>query len=297
MGITLATAVFLSSASAIAADTTELSMVAATTLEAKLTLSESIDFPFLPREGPLTEGNSVRLKFGAELSPVSVNATFESTWTPIAFFQLVGGCAIGSGWNIPIADGLRYNSRSGLHDSMLTGDAFSGAVWSAKAGTVLQFDLAALRPGEWNHLVFRSYHSIYYRALSSASSEESWLYEADSGENRNGWNYYGNCFIGYGMPILIDMVGFLAEADLYLYDTPGRSYWGDDLIRWTFGPLVDFRLREGMNLALLVQLRTMRNFTASTEDYGFYQDRELVDGDPYRVEFYRVALTCTMRLR
>jgi len=74
----------------------------------------------------------------AEATPVTAGCFAEATWTPIAFLQLVVGASAGSGWNIPIADGLRINEREGSHDAELTGGAFDGLVWSAKAGGAAQ---------------------------------------------------------------------------------------------------------------------------------------------------------------
>ncbi len=275
----------------------DLNYVLATTKETKVKITGTATVPFLAGSGALTSGNSVAFKLGGELSPVSVNGTFETVLTPVAFLQFLAGGSIGSGWNIPIADGLRMNERSGAHDAELTGGAFSGLVWSAKAGGVFQFDLAALKPGEWNHVVLQTTHIAKYRALSSANSTDSWLVESDLGENRNGWNYYGNYFVGYRMPIVLNTAGFLVEEDLYLFDTKDRALWGDDLPRWTFGPLFNFTLGKRTTAALLVQWRSMRNFTEETKKYGFYQDRRIQEDDQYRIDFYRAAASITVKLK
>ena len=174
--------------------------------------------------------------------------------------------------------------------------AFDGIVWSAKAGGIFQFDLAAVLPGEWNHVVFRTYHVAWYRAFTGAADDESWLYEVDSGENRNGWNYYGNYFLGYQMPCFVDRAGFLVEEDLYLYTTPDRTDWGDDLGRWKFAALADFKVSDNVSTTLLVQFWTVRNFEGSTGDYKFYQDRVIDRDNPYRIEFYRAVASVTVRL-
>jgi hypothetical protein len=218
--------------------------------------------------------------------------------TPIAFLQFVTGGSVGSGWNIPIANGLRFNFPTYDDEPNLVGDSFNGLVWSAKAGGLLQFDLAAVMPGAWHHVVFQTYHVAQYRALTSADPDESWLYEADSGENRNGWNYYGNYFLGYQMPIVLNMAGILFEEDLYLYDTPSRKLWGDDIPRWTLGAMLNFTVTKNLQITLLGQWRTMRNFTSQTEANGFYQYRRIVDSnDKLHVEFYRVALNATLMLK
>lgn len=305
---TVAVALFIAPA-ALAAESaggvttsTSLNFIAATTLETKAKLIETVTVPCLTGESALTRDNNAQFKFGAELSPVSVNGTVEARITPIAFLQFVAGGSIGSGWNIPIANGLRKNepelNASGNHtgDRKLVGGAFDGMVWSVKGGGLFQFDLAAVVPGDWNHVVFQTYHAAQYRALTSSGANGSWLYEADEGENRNGWNYYGNYFLGYRMPLRLNTAGMLFEEDLYLYGRPGSKAWGDDMSRWTFGPMLNFTVTKNVEAALLTQWRTRRNYTSATEDYEFYQDRRVTGNGGRHVEFYRAAVNVTVKL-
>ena len=276
---------------------TSFNFVLATTRETKAKLIETVEIPLLVGNGALTSGNNLQIKAAAEISPVSVNGTAEFRLTPIAFLQFVAGGSVGSGWNIPIANGLRKNERANAHDSEFTGGPLDGIVWSVRGGGLFQFDLAAVMPGDWHHLVFQTYHEAKYRALTSASSDDSWLYESDSGENRNGWNYYGNYFLGYQMPIVLNTAGVLIEEDLYLFNTDGRSFWGDNLPRWTFGPLFNFTVTKNLLLAVLVQAHSMRNFTEETKDFTFYQNRQISDSNKLRIEFYRAALNLTWKLK
>jgi len=278
-------------------DSTSLDLTLTTKAELKLKLTETIVVPFLRGEGAMTSGNNVKLKLGAEATPVTAGCFAEATWTPIAFLQLVVGASAGSGWNIPIADGLRINEREGSHDAELTGGAFDGLVWSAKAGGAAQADLAAFWPGDWHHLVFRTYHVIWYRALTSAAADESWLYENDAGENRNGWNYYANFLLGYQPPAKLRLVGLLVEVDRYLYAEKDGELWGDDLGRWVFGVMGNYEITPRLSATLLIQARTMRTFTDETEDYAFNQDRRLAGDGSRHLEFYRVAATVSLRLR
>lgn len=281
---------------------TDLNFVIATTLEAKASISETVTVPFLVGANALTSGNNVQFSFGAEVSPVSVNGTVDAVWTPIAFLQFYTGGSVGTGWNIPIASGLRTNERElppvdkPFENGTKKDASFGGAVWSGKAGGVFQFDFAAIKPGDWNHVVLRTAHHIKYRAYSDAASDESWLYEADAGENRNGLSYYGNYLLGYQMPIVLNTVGMLVETDKYLFDTKNSELWGDELIRWTFGPLFNFKVSEKTQIALLVQWNTPRNFTAATEKFEFYQDRRLAD-EEQSIKFYRAALNIAIKLK
>ena len=160
--------------------------------------------------------------------------------------------------------------------------------------------MAAVVPGDWNHVVFQTYHEINYHGNSRATNGEAWYFENDSGENRNGLNYYGSIVLGYQMPTVLKMVAFMAEMDKYLYDSPAgfdRTVWGDDLIRWHFSNVLQFNLSDKFVIAIITQFRTMRNFTnfdlneakKNDETLMHYQSRVLDTNNPLRVEFYRVA--------
>lgn len=278
-----------------------LKYVVATTKETQVQFDYALWRPFLAGEGPLTKDNNLRLELGASVSPVSFNGSLGLRLTPLAPLQWYAGVKAGSGWNLPIAQGLRINEpetdRNGnpTGDAELTGGPLAGVVWSFEAGGLFQFDLAALFPGAWNHAVLQTYHALRYKAYTGASKDESWLYEADEGENRNGWNYYGVYFLGYRMPIALDLLGILVEENLRLYASPGGSAWGDRLPRWTVGPLANYSFTDRFGASLLLQFRTARNFTSDTEDKGFYQDRRL-RSESLDLEFYRVALTLTWKL-
>lgn len=264
---------------------TQLSLTAATTKEVQTKISHAYDVR-----------DNLTVNLTASISPVSMNASAGASWLPFPFLELAINSTVGSGWNIPIADGLRVNQRvEGTNDNKLVGDAFAGLVLGIEGGGAFQFDYAALVPGEWNHILLRTYHGLKYQVFTAADDGVSWLYQGDEGENRNGWSYTGATFIGYQMPIFLNTVGLLAEGNLFLYDSTGGETWGDDLMRWTLGAVTNFTVTSNLGLTIISQAQTVRNFTSATEDYGFYQDRVITD-DPVRLQFYRVAAILTLSL-
>lgn len=298
-----------------AESSSDLNLTISSLPEAKLSFNRHVTLPVLRGNGPLTEGNNLAATFTAEISPVSLNGAAEAVFTPIAFFQLVGGIKLGTGWNIELAGNPVYGmginqpkqgSRApalipgGDRTSEITGDPFDGLVWGPHFGGVFQFDLAAIFPGAWRHIVFRTYHEWNYRGYTKAGSGESWIFEDDDGENRNGSNYYGNYLLGYQMPIFLNTVGILAEMSQYLYDTPNGSYWGDDRGRWLFSALFNFTITERFGAALIIQTRTRRNYRdgdKANENHYYYQYRELDRDNPLRLDFYRAAAILTLKLR
>jgi len=260
-------------------------------------------FPFLQGENPLTKDNNIALSLTGEISPISINGVAEAVWTPIAFFQFLAGGTIGSGWNIKLFGdnlygiGLNRENAEGKHEH--AGNSFDGLLWKTRAGAALQADLAAVFPGDWNHVVMRSYHEINYRGYTAAAKGESWYYENDGGyqgENCNGFNYYGNLLLGYQMPIFLNTVALMAEADLYLYDTPGRSKWGDDIIRWTYSLILNFKVTKNIDIAALTQFLTRRNFLEGNWQDLYYRNRTVDKSNPTHLEFYRAGIIMIYRL-
>jgi len=279
----------------------ELLLQLSTLPEAKLVLTQSFVFPVLQGGNPLTEGNNLKLNLAAEVSPISLNGTFKAELTPIAFLVFTLGGRLGAGWPLNLFGsdiyGTGFNTIGENGKEEYDGSGFDALLYKAYAGGTFQFDLAAVVPGDWNHVVMQTYHEINIHGNTRAKNGEAWYFEADEGENRNGWNYYGNFVLGYQMPIFLNMAAFMGEMELYLYDGvdsesgKNRADWGDDLIRWTVSNILNFQITERFSIALITQFRSRRNFTNFNygDDDLHYQKRELDASNPLRLEFYRVA--------
>jgi len=287
--------------------TSEVYLQLSTLPEAKLGFTQTFKFPFLSLDNPLMSGNNIKFSLTGEITPVSMNGSFKTVLTPIAFLEFSTGGLIGGGWPLELGGWLygtglnlpKFNvSDNGFYEEY-KGGALDAIHLKFFAGGTFQFDFAAIFPGDWNHVVMLSYHEINYFHNTSALAGQGWYYEADDGENRNGWNYYGNIVLGYQMPkkpIFLQMVAFMAEMENYLTDIEGvdRGIWGDDLIRWKFANILNFQFTDQFSVALITQFRTRRNFTnfdehKDNESILHYQSRILDKDDPLRLEFYRVA--------
>ena len=271
--------------------------------EAKLGFTQTFKIPFLRLDNPLMSGNNIKFSLTAEVTPVSFNGAIKTVLTPVAFLEFSTGGRIGTGWPLNLfgsdlyGTGLNLSGAGNIEE--YEGEAFDAFHLKFFIGGTFQFDFAAIFPGDWHHVVVLSSHEINYHYNTSAAKGQGWYYEADDGENRNGWNYFGNIVLGYQMPqkpFFLQMVAFMAEMDLYLSDIPGvdRSIWGDDLIRWKFSNILNFQFTDQFGVALITQFRTRRNFTNFDENANngaemHYQSRELNRSNPQRLEFYRIA--------
>ena len=286
---------------------TDLKLSLSSLPEAKLSLVQSFTFPFLRGGSPLTSGNNISTVFTAEVSPLSLDGIGEVNWTPAAFFVLSGGAMAGSGWRIALGDGIGINRPIDVNagkprEAHIEGDSFGGLVWAGWGAGTLQFDLGAVIPGDWTHVLFQTRQEFRYSAFTQADTGEPWVFENDDGENLNGWKYCATYVLGYSIPRspVLDMIAFAAELEKPLYNTAGGDFWGESLGQWVFSSLFNFSIAPRFTTTLAVQLRTYRNH--GTSDFGnrdyYYQDFELHNGGGQRrILFYRAALIFNYKIR
>lgn len=258
-------------------------------VELQTYLKHKIKIPFLQGDGALVEDNNATVNLDLYVAPVAVYGRASVTITPIAFLNFNLGGLLGTGWNAAIFNGVGNNV-----DGQIITDSFPGAVTELFSSATFQFDLAALLPGEWNHVVTQVNAKFLYSYFTTdhARSGGPWQWLADGGENLNGWKFEGTYFLGYQMPLVLDTVGFLVETSRQLdYDETetmdSAGGWGSDFVQVTFGPLANFAFDEHSSLAVLIQFQTGRDYTDTTIFNEFYQNRDYEDT---YTKFHRIAL-------
>ncbi|MDR1411918.1 MAG: hypothetical protein LBI91_06915 [Spirochaetaceae bacterium] len=289
-------------------DSTELSLTVSSRPEAQLAVTQAWTFPVFQGDGFLTSGNNLQTALFYNVSPVSMNAGLDLTLTPIAFAQIKAGGSVGTGWNCtfldiaPAAWGLNKQEEGG-EGGLVSGEPFEAAIWAVYGGAVLQFDIGAVIPGDWTHVLFQTYHQINYRANTLAGSGDSWSHENDGGENRNGFNYYGNYVLGYQMPAspVLKTIALMAEMELKLYAEKDNDF-GDELPYWLFSGIANFELNSWFSFAAITQLSLERNFTnwdprLHKDGDVFYKNRKLSQDKPLSLGFYRFAAILSFKLR
>lgn len=264
-------------------------------VELQTYLKHKIKFPFLQGDGALVEDNNATVNLDLYVAPVAVYGRASLTITPIAFLNFNLGGLLGTGWNAVIFNGIGDNI-----NGKISTDSFPGVVTELFSSATFQFDLAALVPGEWNHVVTQINAKFVYSYFSSDYARDGgpngtpgpWQWLADGGENLNGWEFEGTYFLGYQMPLVLDTVGFLVETSQQLgYDETetmdSAGGWGSDFVQVTFGPLANFAFDDHSSLAVLVQFQTGRDYTDITIFNEFYQNRDYEDT---YTKFHRIAL-------
>jgi len=239
---------------------TDLSLVFSTIREMQFGLEKRIIFPFLQGTNPMTADNNVTLKIGTEVTPISIDILADTIWTPIAFFKLSMGSKVGGGWNYDMK-GTRMNGM-GLYRRMelenpqeqADGSGFDGAVWDVHFGTTLQFDLAAIFPGDWNHVVMKFENILNYQNYTKARGNEQWYFKADDGINQNSFGYYFSGFLGYQMPIFLHMAGIQFESSLPFYNPQSGESLANREPEMFCSLITEFKFSKRFNFMVINQL-------------------------------------------
>ena len=282
----------------------EIQLQISTLPEVKFCFNQNFIFPFLQGSGPLIKDNNVTVALRAELSPVSLNGIGEIIWTPVAFFLISGGGMAGTGWNYALGDGIGLCEPVGGGSPRKTetnGKAFGGLNWRAWGAATLQFDLGAVIPGDWTHVLFQTRQEFRYAGYTGAGSGDFWVFENDDRENQNGWVYYASYVLGYQMPQspVLNTIAFMAEMAKSLYNTSGGDSWGEGLGRWFFSGIFNFSFHPKFSTAVIVQMRTLRNFGTSNLNDNSYYYPDLVlekEGGRRRVLFHRAAFILSYKI-
>ena len=278
---------------------TNINVAIAWPLEAKLSVAEIIKVPFLNFNTPFTRGNNVAFKLRADMSPVTLEGKFDIVWTPIAFLELYGGASIGSGWSIITKSrlgsihGLSFNTANAAGKTTITPINFRRAFYSANLGGAVQFDLGAIIPADWTHVIARIDQYFLYRGVIGADSSDSWVFQNDAGTNRNGWTYFGSYVLGYQMPLPLQLIALQIETKKTLFRGVraglDKSDWGENRFSVVFGPILNFKVTDMFTITLIAQLKTVHTYNSS-DDTLFYQYRTINKSIADKVKFKRVAV-------
>ena len=240
-------------------------------------------------DGPLAAGNNVTIQSQTGVSPISLTQQVQVTATPIALLQFTGGVQAGTGWNVQLFDGLgEVDTVSGEMDD----GSLEGIVLDLYLGTTIQFDLAAVVPGDWNHVVAVYSPKWTWKTFTGASASAPWSFENDPGDNYQGWIFGQTVFLGYQPPgMALQTTGFLLETERKVGETVDRATasgtgdWEPDFLETKLALVLNFSIGEIHSLTILSQLSRDRLASDSTIFNGALQARDVVGSywDAYRI--------------
>lgn len=248
--------------------------------------------------GPLATGNNITVQSQTGLSPISFTEEVKITVTPVAVLQVFAGFLAGTGWNAQIFDGLgEVDAETGAVDDR----SFEGLVTEASLGAAFQFDVAAVIPGDWNHIVMVFSPEWTYHTFSGVDETTPWSFEADSGDNYRGWTASHTGFLGYQPPgMALGTVGVLYETNESIgavidraVDTEPSDTWNPGFTETKVGIVLSFAFGEAHSLTLLPQVSRERLPSEASVFNAAVQAREVVGSywDAYRLAVsYRRSL-------
>lgn len=257
-------------------------------LEFRVTGTAGYTIPVPFGENALVKDNKLRFYADFELSPVSIAPALGVSFTPIAFLNFSAGTSIGAAWDLIGIQGLakwnplKYDEelqKNGSYESL----PFKSARWDAWFQGAFMFDLAAVVPGDWNHVITYNSYKVMYRGITSGGENGNpWLYQG-SGEKINGWQYGANFIIGYQMPLVpvLDTVAVQTELDGQFNgkkDFAAQYYKAEpNFMNVAISPILVFKFGKKDALTTQFQFSSRRRFAKEytkskeifIEDLGF----------------------------
>lgn len=272
-------------------------------IELKAYYTFQIHIPAMQKNNMLMRDNHVNINVVANMSPVTAETGIYFELTPLAFLVFEFGSKVGTGWDFPLLgiNGLAINQPSFAYsekDKMQKGTA--GVISISKAQATLQFDIAAVVPGDWNHFVFAIVQNVEYQYFSAAKNHQFWIWEADKGENQNGFVWYQTFLIGYQMPKVpvLDTIAFTIETEQRVTGKNTSKMkdggWGSDFLQTRFGPLIKLDFNKHHSLIVLAQFITKPRFTEQSMGHRYFANRQINKNNTSFVQFDRIALAYRM---
>jgi len=206
---------------------------------------------------PKWKSDNIVLKLDAALSPILAGLTADAALNVMPFLSFNLGAMAGIGFNHDLFGdalaGLGLNRKTNADDPNegVMGNGLDGVAWDVHTGATLQFDYAAISPGDWNHIVMKIYNELQYFAYTKARGDELWYYLDDNGMNQNTFRYKFDCFIGYAMPIFVDLAGVQFSGRLPFYNTETGGSVRDIGYEFYTTFLADFKIIERFSIMML----------------------------------------------
>ncbi|MBQ0165779.1 MAG: PKD domain-containing protein [Treponema sp.] len=257
--------------------------------EARTTFQASYTIPVPFGDNPLVSGNTLVLNGAFELTPITIKPGVSFSFTPIAFLVFSGGADVATGWDI--GDGLvaagTYNDATHKYDSL---GAFNSCWYDAWFEGLFQFDLAAIVPGDWNHIVTQDSFRITYAKLAGQEDGHPWLWQA-SKEKVNGLAYTATFIVGYQMPLVLNTVAIQTEINGRFKDDMAAQYAGykSDFTTYSVNPVFIFKFNEHNSLTTQLCFSSRRGFADELDPDTQSKLDMTVTGSEW--SFYRIAFS------
>lgn len=232
-------------------------------IKARTRFEAAYTIPMLQKDNPLMKDNHLTLMGTCELTPVTILPQIMATFSPAAMLELNAGIKAGTGWSLGedtfgIAD---YNFSNKQYERLPPFCSWYVSPW---ASALVQFDLGALWPGDWHHIVALAEYTVRYDKMTGTSSP-LWSWRTNPAM-ADGWVYNQYYVVGYQMPLVLSMVGLIAELEGHYnasdYGSIADSFDGG-FMSAILSPILIFTLSETDEIYFVGNITARRSFAES----------------------------------
>ena len=231
-------------------------------VEARVTGKFNYKIPTPFGTNGLVKGNNVTISPALEISPVTLMPQLFVAFTPIAFLKFTASAKVGTGWDFIGINGMGVLESSEVGYKALS--PFKNYFYEFRLSNLFQFDLGAIVPGDWTHVVTQASYDIMYTGLTGVENGTPWIWQA-SGEKANGWNYYSQIILGYQMPLVLQTVGVQLELSGYYNETSfDAKYleWNPAFMRVNINPICILKFNDQHALTIQTRISSRRGFSS-----------------------------------
>lgn len=188
---------------------------------------------------------------------------FQANFTPIAFLVFTAGGKIGTGWDfapLNVQGSAIYNDTTKKFTSTNPFQTWMMQFWF---DSLFQFDIGAIVPGDWTHVVMLASYKVFYQRLTSAPDGEIWKWQGTA-DYCNGWKYYSSFLLGYQMPLLLQTVALQCELEGYLgggnFATRYEN-WNPAFMEIALSPVAILKFNKMHQLTIQARFKSRRSYT------------------------------------
>lgn len=230
-------------------------------VEARVTGKYNYVIPTPFGTNPLVKGNNVNFSCALEISPVTLASQFGISFTPIAFLNFSTSAKVGTGWEFIGIQG--HGNYISSETGFMPYASLNNLYYEYKLSGLFQFDLAAIVPGDWNHVVTMATYDFIYKGVEGANKANPSMWQAV--DFFQGWNYYSSIILGYQMPLVLQTVGLQLEMEGLFSDKNVDTIFADynpTFMRIGINPVFIFKFNEKHSLTTQFSFSSRRGFSS-----------------------------------
>ena len=225
-----------------------------------------VTFPLYEGKNFLVKNVNINFSTNVQISPVTAKFTGEINFTPFPFLILNAGSHIGTGWAIGNNYGIGiYNYETKFYEAL---DFCNNWYYSYWFGGVFQFDLGAVIPGKWTHVVCQIKDLVNYVGMSGVEDGKLWMWQTNP-NSVNGWMNYLFAVVGYQLPWNNMLIGINLETWNYLDKNAFGEYsstFNNDFVETALSLICYFDITPKDTIYIVPCISSRRSFVENREN-------------------------------